>query len=94
MVILGGDVITVEDLPTQTRIVAAAADHGPVDAVAVAQPDGTPLSLKEYRESAERGYITRTLEECTWNISKAAVQLGVERTNLHKKMRAYGIRRG
>ena len=27
------------------------------------------------------------------NISRAAVQLGVERTNLHKKMRSYGIRR-
>jgi transcriptional regulator of acetoin/glycerol metabolism len=29
-----------------------------------------------------------------WNISRAAVMLGVERTNLHKKIRAYGIKRG
>ena len=28
-----------------------------------------------------------------WNISRAATILGVERTNLHKKMRSYGIRR-
>jgi transcriptional regulator of acetoin/glycerol metabolism len=28
-----------------------------------------------------------------WNISKAAIALGVERTNLHKKIRAYGIKR-
>jgi transcriptional regulator of acetoin/glycerol metabolism len=28
------------------------------------------------------------------NISRAAVLLDVERTNLHKKMRAFGIRRG
>jgi transcriptional regulator of acetoin/glycerol metabolism len=29
-----------------------------------------------------------------WNVSRAAIQLGVERTNLHKKIRAYQIRRG
>ncbi|MEM9071314.1 MAG: helix-turn-helix domain-containing protein [Myxococcota bacterium] len=34
-----------------------------------------------------------TLEDTGWNISRAAVKLGVERTNLHKKMRSYGIRR-
>jgi two-component system nitrogen regulation response regulator NtrX len=34
-----------------------------------------------------------TLKACEWNISRAATQLGVERTNLHKKMRALGIAR-
>jgi two-component system nitrogen regulation response regulator NtrX len=34
------------------------------------------------------------LKELEWNISRAAVTLGVERTNLHKKIRAYGIKRG
>jgi len=29
-----------------------------------------------------------------WNISKASALLGVERTNLHKKIRGYGIVRG
>jgi hypothetical protein len=33
------------------------------------------------------------LKSCDWNISKAATQLGVERTNLHKKMRALGLGR-
>jgi transcriptional regulator of acetoin/glycerol metabolism len=50
--------------------------------------------LREYRESAERTYIIDTLKQLDWNISKAAVLLGVERTNLHKKIRAYGIKRG
>jgi DNA-binding NtrC family response regulator len=56
-------------------------------------PLGQRLTLRAYRESAERAYIIETLVAFDWNISKAAVALGVERTNLHKKIRAYGIKR-
>ncbi|MEM7609313.1 MAG: helix-turn-helix domain-containing protein, partial [Myxococcota bacterium] len=56
--------------------------------------DGQPMSLREYREFAERQYILDTLEAMEWNVSQAALRLGVERTNLHKKMRGYGIQRG
>ncbi len=52
------------------------------------------LTLREYRDRAERQYIVDTLRELEWNISRAALVLGVERTNLHKKIRAYGIKRG
>ena len=55
---------------------------------------GGQLTLREFREGAERTYIIDTLKVLDWNISKAAVVLGVERTNLHKKIRAYGIKRG
>ncbi len=51
-------------------------------------------TLREYRDAAERTYIVDTLRELEWNISRAAIVLGVERTNLHKKIRAYGIKRG
>jgi transcriptional regulator of acetoin/glycerol metabolism len=50
--------------------------------------------LREYRDAAERRYIVEVLMDLEWNISRAAVMLGVERTNLHKKIRAYGIKRG
>lgn len=52
------------------------------------------LTLREYRDAAERSYILHTLQELEWNISRAATALGVERTNLHKKIRGYGIVRG
>jgi len=52
------------------------------------------LTLREHRDRAERQYIIDTLRELEWNISRAAIVLGVERTNLHKKIRAYGIKRG
>jgi DNA-binding NtrC family response regulator len=109
MVILADDVITLDDLPDegrlthQARIEAARASQpegvDPVAApregahTAIALPDDRP-TLKEFRERSERTYILSTLDGCQWNISQAALLLGVERTNLHKKMRAYGIRRG
>jgi two-component system nitrogen regulation response regulator NtrX len=55
---------------------------------------GERLTLREYREQSERRYIVDTLRSLDWNISRTAVVLGVERTNLHKKIRAYGIKRG
>ena len=53
-----------------------------------------PLTLREHRERSERQYIVDTLKLTSWNISRTAIVLGVERTNLHKKIRAYSIKRG
>jgi len=92
MVILSGDRITLEDLPPQGRLAEPPGSTPPI--AAAPGPDGAARpTLREFREQAERDYILRTLDECSWNISRAAMQLGVERTNLHKKMRSYGIRR-
>jgi two-component system, NtrC family, nitrogen regulation response regulator NtrX len=52
------------------------------------------LTLREHRERVERSYIVEVLSALEWNISRTAIALGVERTNLHKKIRAYGIKRG
>jgi two-component system nitrogen regulation response regulator NtrX len=51
------------------------------------------LTLREYREKSERQYIVDTLKMTGWNISRTAIVLGVERTNLHKKIRTYTIKR-
>ncbi len=53
-----------------------------------------PYTLREFREKSERSYIVETLRATGWNISRTAILLGVERTNLHKKIRAYQIQRG
>jgi two-component system nitrogen regulation response regulator NtrX len=52
-----------------------------------------PNSLEEARRSAERDHITRALEEANWNVSAAARALGMERTSLHKRIRALGLSR-
>jgi two-component system nitrogen regulation response regulator NtrX len=48
-------------------------------------------SLQEVREAAEREYIQKKLEESNGNVSRAAELLGLERSNLYRKMRALGI---
>jgi two-component system nitrogen regulation response regulator NtrX len=48
-------------------------------------------SLQEVREAAEREFILKKLEEHAWNISRSAEALGMERSNLYRKMKALGI---
>jgi two-component system nitrogen regulation response regulator NtrX len=58
---------------------------------AAERPQERISSLSEVRQNAERDYILRKLEETSGNVSRAAEQLGLERSNLYKKMRALGI---
>jgi two-component system, NtrC family, nitrogen regulation response regulator NtrX len=54
---------------------------------------GPKSTIQEARESAEREHILRALDESGWNVSGAARALGMERTNLHKRIRALGLSR-
>src|SRR6187549_808749 len=106
--ILSSDVITIADLPEdphdspfddeleEAGASVSSASDGAADAESTPLPQVSSdrLTLREYRETTERSYIVETLKALDWNISKAAIVLGVERTNLHKKVRAYGIKRG
>jgi DNA-binding NtrC family response regulator len=44
-------------------------------------------------ERREGEAIRRALEQAGWNVTQAAAGLGIDRTNLHRKMRKYGIAR-
>ena len=94
MAILSGDRITMDDLPAEGVLSRGRRDsQAPSDLPPPVDEHGERLTLREYRGRAEKEYILQTLDEVGWNISRAATILGVERTNLHKKMRSYGIRR-
>jgi len=49
------------------------------------------LTLYEARDRFERDLILRTLAEQQGNMSRTAETLGVERSNLYRKMKAFGI---
>jgi len=94
MAILSGDRITLDDLPEEGVLSEVRRELGlPSGLPAKLDEAGERLTLRDYRSRAEKDYILQTLDEVGWNISRAATILGVERTNLHKKMRSYGIRR-
>ncbi len=48
-------------------------------------------SLHEVRAAAEREYILKTLDQTKGNVTKTAEALGLERSNLYRKMKALGI---
>src|SRR6185436_7928764 len=59
--------------------------------IAPEPPDVAPLPLHEARDRFEREYILRALAANHGNISRTADALGVERSNLYRKMRGFGI---
>jgi len=48
-------------------------------------------SLQEVREAVEREYILKKLEETNGNVTRTAELLGLERSNLYRKMKTLGI---
>src|SRR3989304_5820875 len=73
-----GDRITGESIPLEVRL------H---------QPSRATAGLQEVRDSAERDRIRHALEATDWNVSGAARLLRTERTALHKRIRALGLKR-
>ena len=71
----------------------ALSDLAFLDGRAMSPADQTPpaLPLHEARERFERDYILRALAAQHGNISRTADALGVERSNLYRKMKAFGI---
>jgi DNA-binding NtrC family response regulator len=89
MVIMSGERITAADVPEGVGPRAAAPP--PPGAADLSRYGEVPL--KELRDLVERDYILEKLEQHDWNITQAAQALGVERTNLHKKIKQHGLSR-
>lgn len=53
----------------------------------------TETPLRKAKSDFEHHFIRNCLETNGWNITETARQLGIERTNLHRKMRQYSIKR-
>jgi two-component system nitrogen regulation response regulator NtrX len=56
--------------------------------------NGDHATLREGREAFEKAFILKKLREAGGNVLRAAELLGLERSHLYRKMRAYGIRTG
>lgn len=69
------------------------ARHIPLHPSKRATPDLKAESgtLQEVREAAERDYILKKLEDVKGNVTRAAEVLGLERSNLYRKMKTLGI---
>ena len=77
-ILTSGNQITIDSIPLEIR---------------VRPPSAPSPGLHAVRDAAERERIVEALEQTNWNVSSAARILGVERTNLHKRIRALGLSR-
>lgn len=82
VIMVPGDVIRAKDIPFLSR-----GNH----------QEGLEIfllnynSLREAKREFEKQFILKKLKEFDGNISKTAEAIGVERSNLHRKIRSYGI---
>jgi two-component system nitrogen regulation response regulator NtrX len=51
-------------------------------------------TFEEFKQSAERAFLLRKLQENDWNVSETARTLQMPRSNLYKKIERYGLSRG
>jgi two-component system nitrogen regulation response regulator NtrX len=77
------EVIPAEEIPPPFN--GASETRGDLDSAFVVS------NLKEARSQFERAYIEAKLREFNGNISQTAEAIGVERSNLHKKIKTYGL---
>lgn len=52
---------------------------------------GASATLKQAKNDFEKAFILGKLEENQWNVSKTADAIGIERSNLHRKLKSYEI---
>jgi two-component system nitrogen regulation response regulator NtrX len=86
IILTPGDAITGDHVVAALR--GASQTRGTVDV------DGDHASLRDGREAFEKAFILKKLREAGGNVLRAAELLGLERSHLYRKMRAYGIRTG
>jgi two-component system nitrogen regulation response regulator NtrX len=84
MIMVPGDRVSSRDL--------SFLEHGIVATPQTAVPTATTITpLHDARDDFEKQYILRALAAQQGNMSRTAEVLGVERSNLYRKMRAFGI---
>jgi two-component system nitrogen regulation response regulator NtrX len=77
-ILVDGDEVRAEDLSSWLETDAARQES---------------VGLRGEIERREVEAIRKALESASWNVTQAAAGLGIDRTNLHRKMRKYGISR-
>jgi two-component system, NtrC family, nitrogen regulation response regulator NtrX len=74
MLIMSGTAVTLADLPAEVLMDDASIGRA------------GPSALKEFRDNAERDFIIAALRKNHGNVSQSALELGVGRTYLHRRL--------
>ncbi len=83
-----GGTINVEHIPAGLSLAPAGE---PAAAAQYSESGGA--TLQNFKDASERAFIIAKLEEHDWNVAATAKAIDTPRSNLYKKLEAYGIRR-
>lgn len=81
-ILMPGRVVDVGDMPPLDHQAAPAGGH-----VSMAMDEGFHAA----RERFERSYLLHHLQAHDWNVSRTAAAIGMERSQLHRKMKHFGL---
>ena len=81
-------IMQLEDEIRGVDLLPAAASGGTEDEGVFSAP-----TLAEFQERAERAYLVRQLARYNWNVAATARAINTPRSNLYKKIEAYGLKR-
>lgn len=90
-----GDVIGVENLPTEIRGVdmgVSDVTKGPIGWETAQLPDYREAK-REMIERFEKSYLKKLLEKNSWNVSQSARETKMHRSSFQRLMRKYGLRK-
>jgi len=86
-----GDTIEAEDLPAGLGMALGEKQTAaPEGSLVIPHEDS---SLQQFKDRAERDFLVARLNANEWNIAATAKAIGTPRSNLYKKLEAYGISR-
>ena len=91
LIMTPGDTIEVADIPAGLGMALGPGAEGIPAGALVVLHDGA--TLQQFKDSAERSYLVAKLRENEWNIAATSKAIETPRSNLYKKLEAYGIDR-
>jgi two-component system, NtrC family, nitrogen regulation response regulator NtrX len=83
LILASGDVIKIDDLPLLPGATVGTSEEGDFFASA---------DFQEFKANSEGAFLQYKLKENMYNVSKTAEALGMQRSNLYKKISKYGLR--
>ncbi len=89
LVVFGGDPVTTDQLPSSFFSESGAQETGLVRLGS----NPPSMCLRDFKTQCEKEYIESILQRTSWNVAAAARILDIQRTYLHQKTAALGLRR-
>jgi len=89
-ILMPGEEMTITNMlpPDQSSTQSMLADSAATQAAAITPDDE---SFHDARESFERNFLLQHLNQHDWNISRTAAEIGMERSQLHRKIKSFGL---